>query len=179
MDRNMEVSKTYLKVVGLGLFFLAAVFLFLNVYFFSYGKDFWQNLMVELHGALFDALLFTLLFHFILSRSLRAKANEQATSTLDKLRNRFTLKVASKEELFDAIKILQNEMNTISDIHFNHDLSGITLTGGVFVNCFFEKQSDLSGAEFTSCTFRNCEIMVDLAQIRDVRPSFDRNKQHP
>ena len=63
MDEDMDVSKTYFKVVGWGLVVLAAVVSCLNAIFFDYSKDFWQNLMVEMHGALLDVLLFTLILH--------------------------------------------------------------------------------------------------------------------
>ncbi|WP_218312475.1 pentapeptide repeat-containing protein [Alteromonas antoniana] len=168
----MDVSKTYFKVVGWGLVVLAAVVSCLNAIFFDYSKDFWQNLMVEMHGALLDVLLFTLILHVVLSRSLTAEANEKATSTLDKLRYRSTLKVTSKDELFDAISTLQSTKNTIRDIHFNHDLSDINLTGTILENCLFEKESNLARAEFAGCTFRNCELMVDLAILRQSLPAF-------
>lgn len=169
----MEISKTYFKVVGWCLVLLVVVVASLNVMFFDYSKDFWQNLMVEIHGALLDVLLFTLVLHFFLSRSLNAEAQEQATSTLDALRNRSTLKVSSKGELFEAIRTLQNTNNSMNDIHFNHDLSDITLSNTIIENCFFDNKSNLSKAEFTSCTFKHCELIIDLARLRQSLPIFN------
>ncbi|OBP16538.1 hypothetical protein A5320_03840 [Rheinheimera sp. SA_1] len=158
----MEFPKSYIKTLSIVSIIFGVVLVVVTSIFFDYDEDFWGNITVELHGALFDILIFGLLLYWLLSRNETARNDENARKKIESYLNKKNLSNLNKSDLVSQIKIAAGDAQVLTNIHFNHDLSHLSFQGLVFVECDFDSLCDLSNTDLSGAVFKSCRFLGAL-----------------
>lgn len=139
-----------------------------------YNRDFFENLLVEIHGTIFDiAIVGVLLFWFDKRRDIKDKINETAETlkylkyyrgddasykvygTLKKLLELGEKKIAMPDSKLNKLKI--DKLELISSNLIAVDFSNSTLSNCSFEKCEMEA-SQFFEAKITKCKFNNVNL---------------------
>ena len=149
----------------------------------SYNKDFFENLLVEIHGGIFDLLIVGVILYWFDKRRTKKETKNKAEKTLDYLRfyngpDASFLFYGTLRELLslgvNSVTISNGNLSNlkIKDLNLVYskliavNFSNSTLTNSKFSDC------DLEASQFVDTKFKN----VDLVNVNIQRAKFINSK---